>query len=277
MEYSSNLNTLILNKIELILFKISIIYIIMSIMDDDKINNTVMDNEDMDDVSIASGASGASGASDVDNDDDIMSDSSSFVQEDIQEVDGDGVENDDIVSIGSYDELYDDLSQNIVNVDGTQGDDDLIDNEKDYVGSDESSDDDFEDDDESINDMTYKKLDSIEIEDYTKLYHNDIYEHNSSEVQTLAIVTRDEFNNIIDDLHQTIPILTKYERARILGQRAKQINAGAPSLVTTPKDTMDGYLIAIQELEAKRIPFIIRRPLPFGGCEYWKVSDLELI
>ena len=141
----------------------------------------------------------------------------------------------------------------------------------------ESSDDDLEDDDDSVNETTYKKLDSIEIEDYTKVYHNDIYENNTSEVQTLAIVTRDEYNNIIDDLHKTVPILSKYERARILGQRAKQINAGAPPFVTPPKDTMDGYLIAIQELEAKRIPFIIRRPLPFGGCEYWKVSDLEII
>ena len=31
------------------------------------------------------------------------------------------------------------------------------------------------------------------------------------------------------------------------------------------------------ELKLKRIPFIIRRPLPNGGSEYWKIQDLENI
>jgi DNA-directed RNA polymerase subunit K/omega len=38
---------------------------------------------------------------------------------------------------------------------------------------------------------------------------------------------------------------------------------------------IDGYLIALKELEQKRIPFIIQRPLPNGTSEYWRVSDLE--
>jgi hypothetical protein len=36
-----------------------------------------------------------------------------------------------------------------------------------------------------------------------------------------------------------------------------------------------GYLVAKLELEQKKIPFIIKRPLPNGGSEYWKLSDLE--
>jgi hypothetical protein len=31
------------------------------------------------------------------------------------------------------------------------------------------------------------------------------------------------------------------------------------------------------ELNQKRIPFIIKRPIPGGGCEFWRVSDLELV
>ena len=31
------------------------------------------------------------------------------------------------------------------------------------------------------------------------------------------------------------------------------------------------------ELQQKRIPFIIRRPLSNGSCEYWNVKDLENI
>ena len=79
----------------------------------------------------------------------------------------------------------------------------------------------------------------------------------------------------MDELHKTIPLLTKYEKTRILGQRAKQIECGAISLVQVPPNIVDSYLIAKLELEQNKIPFIIRRPLPNGGMEYWYVSDLE--
>ena len=41
----------------------------------------------------------------------------------------------------------------------------------------------------------------------------------------------------------------------------------------------DPILTAINELELiqKRIPFIIRRPIPGGSCEYWNLKDLEII
>ena len=38
---------------------------------------------------------------------------------------------------------------------------------------------------------------------------------------------------------------------------------------------IDGYTIALQELKEGKIPFIIRRPLPNGASEYWKINDLE--
>lgn len=135
--------------------------------------------------------------------------------------------------------------------------------------------DDYESDEED--ERQFKKLEHVNVDDFTKMYHNDIVDHNNNEAKTLSQVVRDEQMNIIDDLHKTLPILTKYERARILGQRAKQINDGAPIFVKPKQETMDGYLIAQQELEEKKVPFIIRRPLPFGGCEYWKVSDLEIL
>ena len=37
------------------------------------------------------------------------------------------------------------------------------------------------------------------------------------------------------------------------------------------------YSIAKKELEKKILPFIIKRPLPNGECEYWKLKDLEII
>jgi DNA-directed RNA polymerase I, II, and III subunit RPABC2 len=88
-------------------------------------------------------------------------------------------------------------------------------------------------------------------------------------------VLRDKDGIIIDDLHRTITYLTKYEKARILGQRAKQINSGSKPLIKVHEDILDGYIIAELELKAKSIPFIIRRPLPNGGSEYWSIKDLE--
>ena len=47
-------------------------------------------------------------------------------------------------------------------------------------------------------------------------------------------------------------------KTRILGQRAKQLNSGNKPFVSVPKNVMDGYLIAQEELMQKKLPFIIR-------------------
>ena len=44
-----------------------------------------------------------------------------------------------------------------------------------------------------------------------------------------------------------------------------------------PDDIIDGYSIAEIEYNDKKIPFIIRRPIPNGSSEYWRFSDLEQI
>ena len=99
----------------------------------------------------------------------------------------------------------------------------------------------------------------------------------NNEIEALAEITRDVNGIIIDNNHKTLPILTKYERTRILGQRAKQINNGDKPYVNIPEKVIDGYIIAELELKQKQIPFIIRRPLGNGTSEYWRLSDLEVI
>ena len=93
----------------------------------------------------------------------------------------------------------------------------------------------------------------------------------------LSKITRDKAGNIVDPLHTTLPILTRYEKAKVIGIRAKQINNGAHVFIDVPHNMIEGLTIAEKELEAKKIPFIIRRPMPNGGSEYWKVSDLEML
>mmetsp|Transcript_422 Transcript_422/g.729 ORF Transcript_422/g.729 Transcript_422/m.729 type:complete len:134 (-) Transcript_422:25-426(-) len=72
----------------------------------------------------------------------------------------------------------------------------------------------------------------------------------------------------------TTPYMTKYERARVLGTRAMQISRNAPVFIELEPHETDPLLIAEKELREKKIPFIIRRYLPDGTYEDWKISDL---
>ena len=137
-------------------------------------------------------------------------------------------------------------------------------------------DDDDEDDDDSV-DNYLQKFDSELNNNYIENYHPECSIQNYDEILTLTKVVRDKNNNIIDPFHKTIPFLTKYEKTRIIGQRAKQINSGAKPFIKVPENVIDGYLIAELELQLKRIPFIIRRPLNNGGSEYWNLKDLEIV
>ena len=135
-----------------------------------------------------------------------------------------------------------------------------------------------EDDEDDDDDENYlQKFDNDINKNYILDNHPECLQHNYDEITSLSRIVRDKDNIIIDPLHRTIPILTKYERARILGQRAKQIESGAKPLVKVPENIIDGYIIAELELREKKIPFVIKRPLPDGSCEYWNVKDLELI
>ena len=74
--------------------------------------------------------------------------------------------------------------------------------------------------------------------------------------------------------YKTTPVLTKYEKTRILGQRTNQILNGSKPMIQNPEDYGNAYDIALQELEQKKIPFIVKRP--YGNTfEYWKLEDLH--
>lgn len=141
---------------------------------------------------------------------------------------------------------------------------------------DDDEDDESSDDDRDSSEY-FQKLKRSVHESYIDTYHPESMSHNYDEIQTLARVVRNNAGVIVDDLHRTIPIMTKYEKTRILGQRAKQLNEGSPAFIKIDSTVIDGYLIAVKELEQKKTPFIIRRPLPNGGSEYWRVQDLEIL
>jgi DNA-directed RNA polymerase I, II, and III subunit RPABC2 len=141
---------------------------------------------------------------------------------------------------------------------------------------DDDEDDNYEDDDEP--DENYlQKLDNDVKQNIIADFHPELTAHSMEEVEAACLVIRDDRGIVIDPLHKTVPFVTRYERARVIGERAKQINSGAKPFIELEPNMIDGYLIALKEFEEKKIPFIIRRPLPSGLSEYWRLSDLEIV
>ena len=129
---------------------------------------------------------------------------------------------------------------------------------------------------ESDDDKDYfQKFDDEIRNNYIEKFHTR-KEFNNDEVKAMTNIVKDK-GIIVDELHKTIPYLTKYEYTNILGIRAKQINEGSQPFVTVDKEIIDGYLIAQLEIKQKKLPFIIKRPLPNGGIEFWKLKDLEIL
>jgi DNA-directed RNA polymerases I, II, and III subunit RPABC2 len=142
-----------------------------------------------------------------------------------------------------------------------------------------SDDDDISEDSDNYieNNDDYQKFNSEVNKNYIQKSHPECLVNNFNEVQSLCNVIRDNNNNIIDDLHKSLPILTKYEKANILGKRTNQLDGGDTPYIKVPSNIISNYVIACMELEQKKIPIIIKRPIPNGGFEYWKLKDLEIL
>ena len=74
----------------------------------------------------------------------------------------------------------------------------------------------------------------------------------------------------------TRPYLTKYEKTKVLSERAQQLSNGSESFLKNPKSYSTVTEIALEELRQGKIPFIIRRPIA-NHYEYWKLEDLKIV
>lgn len=63
------------------------------------------------------------------------------------------------------------------------------------------------------------------------------------------------------------PVLTRFEKARILGARALQLSQGAPPFIQIPTNARTSLDIALMELDERAIPIVIRRRLPNGDYQ----------
>jgi DNA-directed RNA polymerase subunit K/omega len=80
-----------------------------------------------------------------------------------------------------------------------------------------------------------------------------------------------------DPNHKTYPFLTQYEKTKVLSLRASQLAHNSRPFIVVPPHVTDVHEIARLELEAKRIPYTIKRPLPDRTFEYWRLQDLIIL
>lgn len=87
----------------------------------------------------------------------------------------------------------------------------------------------------------------------------------------------DSFNDIMQNYdpsqNSTSKYMSKYEKCVVIGLRLEQLARGAAPNVNW-NESMSVRDIALQELHEQKLPFVIKRTLPDGQFEYWRVKDL---
>lgn len=76
--------------------------------------------------------------------------------------------------------------------------------------------------------------------------------------------------------NKSSPILNKYEKTKIIFERIQLIESGSQVFINNSEKYDSIYDIVIEELNAKKIPFIIKRKVG-NDYEYWKLEDLQII
>ena len=84
-----------------------------------------------------------------------------------------------------------------------------------------------------------------------------------------------EIKNAADTIGTGPPTLTRFEKARIMGSRALQLSLGAPPFIDFSKDTSTSLEIAMEELQQRVIPIVIRRTLPNGDYQNIPIEQFE--
>ena len=117
--------------------------------------------------------------------------------------------------------------------------------------------------------IIYKKIDFF-------LFKNILFIYsimNNSKYESDILTDKDVLNKIQQSNRISIPILTKFEKPKILGMRIQQLTVGAAPLIDTKG--MTSYVeIAEEELRQKKTPYIIKRRMANGKSEYWSIDEL---
>ena len=124
----------------------------------------------------------------------------------------------------------------------------------------------------------YKKI--YEREEISEKEQKDI-DHACEIIKNRKIITEAadhepvEIKNSTNAINTGPPTLTRFEKARIMGSRALQLSLGAPPFIDFSKNISTSLEIAMEELDQKVIPIVIRRTLPNGDYQNIPIEQFE--
>ena len=164
--------------------------------------------------------------------------------------------------------------------DNDDNNDDDNDDNDDHDDNDDNDDNDVDDD----KDNDYKESPKTVKEQKTDKIHNHSKPKtiiaSTKDVNTVDMFGEDDLDfryvmmNYDYTKNVTMAKITKYERALLIGKRAKQIEEGAnPNVKYISGQSV--VSIAEEELRQRKIPLIIKRPIG-NKFEYWKPADMEV-
>ena len=149
-------------------------------------------------------------------------------------------------------------------------------------------------DDDSVNENTTKMLNKsteTAIEQYRKVRENgrkEITEKEMAEIDKECEIIRNREIITKDLPHKKVeitskdgqivigpPMLTRFEKARIMGARTLQLSLGAPVFIEIPKNATTSLEIAMEELKQRMIPIVIKRTLPNGDYQNIPLDKFE--
>ncbi len=118
--------------------------------------------------------------------------------------------------------------------------------------------------------------DSIE----ASIGEEDYDDESKLEITKFKIVSnQDTYSEYYTSNKITKAILTKFEKAKLLGIRSEMISNGSPLFIKDiPKNihlsNNPSYDLALLEFKERKIPLLIRRYLPNGSHEDWRLEDM---
>lgn len=117
-----------------------------------------------------------------------------------------------------------------------------------------------------------------EINDYED--DNSIEEVENSNLDTSdknEFITYEEVSeHILKKKKKTVPFLNKFEKARLIGVRIQQLSSGAEPKINTEGLNSINEIVE-EELKQRKIPLIIKRNLPNGDSEEWKLEEFQKV
>ena len=138
-------------------------------------------------------------------------------------------------------------------------------------------------DDDSKLTEAYRKLRESEVTKDDKISEKDqiIIDKECKVIENREIIAHDPIHEPVEIINKKGPVstgpptLTRFEKARIMGARALQLSYGAPSFIKIPKNATTSLEIAMEELNKRVIPIIIKRTLPNGDFQNISLDQFE--